>query len=347
MASESDNFEDYILSPEKLRDFLHGMPGYRDNEILDKALSEVVEAARPRHPFLSDYYFENAEKISNLYTEIGKLKTDFSSQVNKYVSEKRKSEKKEKELEQLKRNLDELLRKLELANILPRVRTEAAEYLIRGDGIFKDNFQNLSELKSTVISIDIRRSTSLMLNARTASSYATFITKLSQELSSTIKSNFGIVDKFTGDGILAFFPDFFSGIDSVRLALKAAEACHQIFNDHYYAHRRDFNVVLKNVGLGIGVDYGMVTLINNGSELTVVGIPVVYACRLSSASPNTTLLNQPALEKLTIETLSSIMIKEVVIDLKHEGEIAAYEIKLSNEEHNSVRSPEWYSLLEK
>jgi class 3 adenylate cyclase len=71
------------------------------------------------------------------------------------------------------------------------------------------------------------------------------------DLGQTIIGNLGVFDKFTGDGILAFFPEFYSGPDAGYLAIQAADACHKVFADHYTNSRKCFISVLKDTGLGI------------------------------------------------------------------------------------------------
>ena len=109
----------------------------------------------------------------------------------------------------------------------------------------------------------------------------------------------GYVDKFTGDGILAFFPDFYTGPDGFH-ALTAADDAHRAFADLYEKARSYFHTVLspREVGLGIGIDHGTINLVVVGGAPTIVGVPVVYACRMAGGSAGTTLVNQPAYEKL-------------------------------------------------
>jgi class 3 adenylate cyclase len=144
-----------------------------------------------------------------------------------------------------------------------------------------------------------------------------------------VKECYGVFDKFTGDGILAFFPEFFSGPDAAFYAIQAASRCHVMFENKYREFRTSFSAILNDVGLGIGIDYGLANLAQMAGGLTVVGVPVVYACRLGGAPAGKTLLNQPAFEKIT-ERLSTIcFVRETELDLKHEGRALAYEVTLN------------------
>jgi len=136
-----------------------------------------------------------------------------------------------------------------------------------------------------------------------------------------VKENYGVVDKFTGDGLLAYFPDFFSGKDAGYRALAAAHACHSTFNRCYKASRTSFNVTLKDVGLGIGIDFGEVHLLRITEELTVVGSPVVYASRLSGAPAGHTYMNHSAVASLVDRSPEAFTANEVDFEVKHEGTV--------------------------
>lgn len=218
------------------------------------------------------------------------------------------------------------MQKKKINHILPRICDKAGEKLFTDDD-FKKKFDNKHSYETVVLSIDIRRSTELMLKARKPELFSKFITELSEKLSKIIIGNYGIFDKFTGDGILAFFPKFYSGEKAIVRALKAAEECHEVFSEHYSKSRDCFNVFIKDVGLGIGVDYGNVTLVNTNNELTVVGIPVVYACRMSGAKAGETLLNQPAKEELEEQYKNNLKVIESEIDIKNEGKALAYKVE--------------------
>jgi len=190
-----------------------------------------------------------------------------------------------------------------------------------------------------VMSVDIRRSTELMLKARSPEAFAEFITTLSNKLMQCVQWGGGIVDKFTGDGILAFFPDFFSGPDAGFLVVETARECHDEFAAHYRNYRKSFQAVRLDTGLGIGIDYGQCALVNVNDALTVVGAPVVYACRLSAAPVNRTYVNQTAYDALQNKCPGAFKFTETAIDIKHEGLTLAYDA-VRGEPYGPV-TPEW------
>lgn len=196
-----------------------------------------------------------------------------------------------------------------------------------------------------VLSIDIRRSTEPMLRSNEASSFKAFITRLCDDLKSKITTNYGVFDKFTGDGVLGFFPLFYSGESAGYYAIKSAVECHEAFDKHYKKCRDCFSSVILDTGLGIGIDYGTCHMANiNG--LTLIGRPVVYACRLNAAEAGTTLLNQAAYTHIKEKYPDSYSFSETEIDAKYEGKILAY--KLDSYKHpHTISKPDWISNNDK
>lgn len=254
--------------------------------------------------------------------------------------------KKEITIEELKKSVQNLIKKdeeiskqLKLQYLLSRVH-EIAWKKLSYDEEFRKLFEQKSPCSMVIMSIDIRRSTELMLKAKDAESYQKFIMILCTQLKQIILNNYGIFDKFTGDGILSFFPNFYTGDDAIYWAIKAADECHACFRKHYEANRNGFTTVLKDTGLGIGIDYGDSYIVNMQDWLTVIGAPVVYACRLSGGPAGTTLLNQQAYEIVTQKFGGCINLQESEIEIKHEGYIITYQASLNKRAYQPGQ-PNW------
>ena len=222
----------------------------------------------------------------------------------------------------------ESFKKKEMFNYLINRISTLAELKILNDNSFLNLFYSGSS-NAFVISIDIRRSTSLMLKAKSPELYAKFISKVATNLRKVILDNHGVFDKFTGDGILAFFPEFYSGNDAGVLCAKSAIECHKVFEEIYKDSRNCFNTISKDIGLGIGIDYGKISFQKIVKEFVIVGSPVVYACRMSSAKKGQTLLNQSAYEKLYDN--HNFKFDETEIEIKHDGVCLAYKLTLLDE----------------
>ena len=179
-----------------------------------------------------------------------------------------------------------------------------------------------------------------MLKARSPKLFAGFITTLCSDLERIFKDNWAIVDKFTGDGILAFFPEFFSGPDAGYHALRASRQANEAFIRRYKEFRTSFSTVLNDVGLGIGIDFGKIHLLRMAGALTIVGQPVVYACRMGGAPAGHTLLNQPAYEVVAERYAHLTTIEESQITIKAEGNLIAYDVKLTGKAF-SPASAKW------
>jgi class 3 adenylate cyclase len=237
--------------------------------------------------------------------------------------------------------VEELLTAQQTASVASRVHASAARAMKQDRSLFEALLPTGSR-PMWVMSVDIRRSTELMLKARGAREFATFITSLCSKLMSVVHEHCGVVDKFTGDGILAFFPDSFSGADAGYLAVNAAQACHEIFADHYRNSRSSFQSVLTRIGLGIGIDYGDCHIVSFNDGITIVGVPVVYACRLGGAPAGMTLVNQSAYNILAQDP--AVALAEHPFEPKNESEILAYRALLT---HNAERDPSYPSWFEK
>ncbi len=220
-----------------------------------------------------------------------------------------------------------------------RKRIHSRYFDLYDDKIFlKDQFNG--KKNCAVVSIDIRESTQLMLNAKSPEDFQKFINSLSNELRTLIQIEYGVYDKFTGDGILCFFPDFYSGEDSILHALTMANKAHEVFNAVYDIHRNCFSVVRADVGLGIGIDYGKTLISYINDEHTVIGTPVVYACRLSGGHAGETRLNQGVVDQITKKNINKIHFTEIECEFKNQGKMIAYRLD-SIDPEIEIKDPEW------
>lgn len=273
-----------------------------------------------------------SKSVLQYETEISKLR-------NEIIILRENSQTKSADLEN---KILELTAKLELGYLLSQVNEEAQQLLLSSDE-FKLKFQTKQNHPAFVISIDIRRSTDLMLNARSSEDFEIFISDLCNQFTKVILDNFGVFDKFTGDGIIAFFPEFFSGEDAGLLALKSAKECHEIFNSHYLQYRSIFKVVLKEVGLGIGIDYGNAYIVCYNHAYTAIGEPVVYACRMSGTPFGTVALNQPAFGEISKKYNEFYLFEESSIEVKHIGVLLTYLVTQKNIDIK-ISKPKWIPL---
>jgi len=307
-----------------------------------------IEWAKIVTPATSDYSVPNkriVDEIDNL-TEKKKKKERELEEIKKSIAEEKIDAQREEKIKAFEQRIQELTtindtleNKLKFYHLREQISDKGKQKL-DADPSFAERFSVGYDENCFVMSLDIRRSTELMLKAKSAKHFEFYIRSLCEGFRDIILSNNGVFDKFTGDGVLAYFPEFYSGPDAGYFAIRAAIDCHIFFKAHYQSKRNLFHVVLQNTGLGIGIDCGEIhlALINN---YTVVGRPVVYACRLSSACTDLTLINQTAHDVLSERHKDSIVFIERPVSIKHEEPIIAYEIAKYPEDF-APYSPDWY-----
>lgn len=285
-----------------------------------------------------DRYSVMQSGIGDVEAELAEIRKELAEKTTA-LGEAEKDIEKRKELEERYKRL------LALHGVLTQVHPVAITKLLeKGDNYLKGwlDKETIGSEKAFVISIDIRRSTELMLKAREPELFVSFVTELCNGLRNIILDQFGIFDKFTGDGVLAFFPEFYTGEDAGYRAITAASKSHIFFEEIYKESRKCFKAVLKDIGLGIGIDYGTIHMVKPNNLITAVGEPVVYACRMGGADPGLTLLNQPAYEKIADEVSEYCKTEDTEIKIK-EGRILAYSVKLVKEKEDVAR-PSWYPV---
>lgn len=326
--------EEYSEAIRKLRESLHSIHSsvpMTASERLRKALEEARASSESRETALQKALssIQVSQAPLRLRSEIASLEERARKQADEISKHTADNKKAAREIDKLRGIIEELSSKQGIQHLLSSVSEDAHEK-IESDEDFRNQFSSDSEVNAFVVSVDIRRSTELMLKARSPKLFADFITTLCGDLEDIFKRNWGVVDKFTGDGILAFFPEFYSGPDAGYLALRSAKLANEAFSKRYKEFRTSFTTILNNVGLGTGIDFGKVHQVRMAGALTIVGQPVVYACRMGGAPAGRILLNQPAFEVISQGYENLTTIEEALISIKSEGELVAYDVRLSN-----------------
>jgi hypothetical protein len=220
--------------------------------------------------------------------------------------------------------------------LFSRIHPDSIKTIAEDTSNLHKNLLGKKSLEMAVMSVDIRKSTALMVKAKTNNGFAEFLSSLADNFKDIVIRNYGIFDKFTGDGILAFFPVCYTGKNAMVYCYNAAKECHDFFKKHYESNCDKFKMKLQT-GLGIGIDYGDVEIAMPGNELTIVGESVVYACRLSSAPISHTYITQGALTE--INNKCKVTTSEVNFDIKHEDTAIVFDVV--DCEQINLNKPEW------
>jgi len=187
----------------------------------------------------------------------------------------------------------ERLKEIMLDYDLERRTTPELVKKIKSNPYLLSCFQYGGDVKGAIVSADIRRSTSLMEQAKTTEDFAAFLKLLNSSIYKEATRCGGVFEKFTGDGALCFFLDDLCNGSSVKNALIFAKKIPGLF-EKYYTQFHDKFYDLNVSGMGVGIDYGDFSIKIINSSLNIIGRPVVSACRLSSGSPGTVLVNNQA-----------------------------------------------------
>lgn len=113
-----------------------------------------------------------------------------------------------------------------------------------------------------------------------------FLTEYLSSMAEIIFENGGTVDKFIGDGILAFFGDPYPQVDHAERAVKTAISMQRKIRELAIKWKPIVDIDLK---VRVGINSGDVIVGNLGStvriDYTVIGAPVNLASRMESNAP--------------------------------------------------------------
>lgn len=165
----------------------------------------------------------------------------------------------------------------------------------------------------TVFFCDIRGFTAISENMN-ADELIHFLNSIYKELTGIVFRNRGTFDKYMGDCIMAFWGAPTDTEDETLWAIRTALEMQEAFEDL----KQGWLPELKNLGIGIGINYGEVVVGNVGTEermaYTVIGDIVNTAQRVeSTALPGQVLITKNALkrveEKINFRAMEPVELK--------------------------------------
>lgn len=150
-------------------------------------------------------------------------------------------------------------------------------------------------MEMIAMAVDIRKSTLIMKEQIDFKQFAGILSEFVTSSARLIRWSGGWFDKFTGDGLLAYwiFPDG----DWEPFAERPLNVCrHMLANFQktaFPALKRNARNLPAGVGLSVGIDAGPTHLVKVAGDLTVVGSSVVGATRMvdTAAGPWETVCN--------------------------------------------------------
>ncbi len=154
--------------------------------------------------------------------------------------------------------------------------------------IMNDEFvENISNSDTLVIVADIRKSQDLITYGPSADFFRDKILEFTTKMRAIIKNNYGIFDKFTGDGFICYFnSELCKKFDKdyyVQLikATKEIMLFSETFFSEWIKHIR--KIPPNSSGLTLGIDSGIVKFRDLDNHLFAISDAIVWANRMSSA----------------------------------------------------------------
>ena len=154
--------------------------------------------------------------------------------------------------------------------------------------LISDGFvEKISSSDTIVLVADIRKSQDLMTYGPDADFFRDKILEFTTEMRKIIKNNYGIFDKFTGDGFLCYFNSYLCEQFNKDYYDQLVIACQEIMNfsssffNDWVKHIR--KLPPNSSGLTIGIDSGIVKFRDLDNHLFAIGDSIVWANRMSSA----------------------------------------------------------------
>ena len=155
------------------------------------------------------------------------------------------------------------------------------------DLIDKNFIEQISSTDTIVLVADIRKSQDLMTYGPSPDFFRDKILEFTSQMRKIIKDNYGIFDKFTGDGFLCYFNSHLCtelGKDYYTQLIKACREIMEFSNSFFEEWVKHIRKLPPNSsGLTIGIDSGVIKFRDLDNHLFAIGDSIVWANRMSSA----------------------------------------------------------------
>ena len=173
--------------------------------------------------------------------------------------------------------------------------------------------EKLSSTDTIVLVADIRKSQDLMTYGPSADFFRDKILEFTTQMRKIIKNNYGIFDKFTGDGFLCYFNSHLCEQFKKDYYEQMLNACKEIMNfsnmffQEWIKHIR--KLPPNSSGLTLGIDSGIVKFRDLDNHLFAIGDAIVWANRMSSAGKR---------GEIILNNIPYFKIRDVSKDIKFE-----------------------------
>lgn len=145
----------------------------------------------------------------------------------------------------------------------------------------------MSSSDTLVLVADIRRSQDLMTFGLSPNIYREKIMGFLTEVKNILRDDYGIYDRFTGDGFIAYFNEFVCRLGDRDYYEMTLDACKRIqsFSEVFFDNwsRQIRKIPIEPIGLSIGIDSGVVDFKEVDEQLFAIGDACVWATRMCNA----------------------------------------------------------------
>lgn len=144
----------------------------------------------------------------------------------------------------------------------------------------------VSAIEAIVLTVDIRRSSSVLKESIDIAQYAKILDDFVAEFRTVLHYHGGWFDKFTGDGFICYWLVEDSFAEHLYTMLDFCCSVMDNFRSYYYpAFVANMRNEPTGIGLSIGVDAGPCYLTPIVGDLTIIGSPIVGSVRMCNTCP--------------------------------------------------------------